>query len=721
MRKQIPTEIYALIHHVELSRSGWRDKAMDVFTTYAVGTNQHGVQTASIPSIITTTLGISQIAPAQIDESLKRLKKNEVVIYPSEDHVKLTEMAYSQISKQFREAVEHETRLEQLFESILHKLDTSYEMDWKDFKNQLLCPMVFEIGARAYEVLSGELNVIDESETLRGYLDSLSGEELKCVTELADRFFDAGNEDVRKYILRTLNASFLVQSTRVNERVIEAVSQIRGKKTRFRVFVDTNFLFSLLGLHENPADDVVKALKGVIEQVNSSLEVKLYMLPITVDEARDTLSGCEQKYSDFRLNRATTDAMARGDFEPSGILLKYIQEILANGKHIPAKDYFGRYNSNFLAIARSKGVEIFNESMEGWSLRQSVIDDITSQLDHETKRYEEHRRKSYRKIEHDIVLWHFAESKRPTRIDTPLEAEYWIATIDFRLLGFDRYKHRGKHHRPPLCIHPTVLLQLLQLWVPRSEELEQAMVNSIHPLIPQDFDPESEAVTVRILSSLSRYEHNDELSHETTTSILFDEALRSRIAGTDDIEEEIELVRSAIIEENRKLDLKAKQLAISNKNLQTEVSKKEEEVAELKANQIQTESDISTLVAELRREREARSELADRVSRRELFRLRRFVIILSALSAVLLGGAVYHGSASVSLKYFEANFALQAFRILIAVGVFCLVSSFVLNLFRNRIVLPVLVKWLWVATCVLWGTIIVGVVLNVFSGLIHMK
>jgi hypothetical protein len=131
-------------------------------------------------------------------------------------------------------------------------------------------------------------------------------------------------------------------------------------------------------------------------------------------------------------------------------------------------------------------VELFNEKLDDYSTRQDVVDDI-----HVVFKYEEKlppaKRKSYPKVAHDMVLWHFVNDKRSAYIESPIDASDWILTVDFRLIGFDEHKQKRSGSKVPLCIHPTSLIQLLQFWVPRTKEFEEAMLGSLRlPFLFQD-------------------------------------------------------------------------------------------------------------------------------------------------------------------------------------------------------------------------------------------
>ena len=317
--------------------------------------------------------------------------------------------------------------------------------------------------------------------------------------------------------------------------------------------------------------------------------------------------------SGLYLTKGISQAAKDGTQDLSGITLKFIEEGLKAEKRLSATEYFSPYHENLLQVARSKGVELYNTSTDALRTDQDVIDDVLAQMEFEKIRKPEGRRKSYEKVLHDMVLWHFTRRQRPVRLESPISAEFWVATIDFGLLGYDRHKRRAHAGEPPVCIHPTVLLQLLQFWVPRSELLETALVTSLQPLLPHDFDRKAEEVTIRILRSLSRFEGAENLGQKTVAHILFDSAVRLRVGAASNVEEEIEAVHAAISNENRRLEQNVKELETEASGLKSEVrvgtNEKQALQGELRDQQAEKRSLRETLAEELASRRQLEKRL----------------------------------------------------------------------------------------------------------------
>lgn len=566
MPQTVPHELHALVHHVELANAGWRERALDLMTLQATGGCGSACSRAEVRDRLNQMLA-APLGQAQVEQTLERLMGQGKIVLTATDRYKLSEETMSLLSQQLDTQETLERNVQDHFEAVFADLADVHRIEWTDFQSGFLYPLVSELGAHAYELLSGESVEVREAESHMRFLASVPVVLRGRVSSRIRGFLDAQNPAVRSYVLRLLNTAFLVQATHLSEDTLKFVEKTVGQRVLLNVFVDTNFLFSLIGLHENPADDVVAALHHLIGDLEGRVNVQLYVLPVTLDEARNAVAGYEKRLSRLSMTAEMSHAAMDRQQELSGITMKFIEEAIRSRGRLSAKEYFSPYNKNLLTVARSKGVELYNESTDMLGTDQEVVDDINGQLEFERNTYEEERRKSYKKIRHDMVLWHFTRRKRRKRLESPIDAEFWAATIDFRLLKFDRYKRGRDTMEPPVCIHPTVLLQLLQLWIPRDQLLETALVSSLQPLLPQDFDRDAEAVTIRILKSLSRFENSEALGRDVVARIMVDDAVRSRIQEAGSDEEDNEIVRDALSHDNQRLNVRVNELEETTREL----------------------------------------------------------------------------------------------------------------------------------------------------------
>ena len=201
-----------------------------------------------------------------------------------------------------------------------------------------------------------------------------------------------------------------------------------------------------------------------------------------------------------------------------------------------------------------------------------------------------------------------------------------------------------------MCIHPTVLLQILQLWVPSSEQLDAALMSSLRPMLPHVFDAEAERVTIRILGALSRFENADDLGEETITSILLSDAVRTRVAATGDIEEDIEIIKSALVKQNRILEVDRRRLRRETEGLEGKIRLREGEVAKLGRRVEQLEEERRRDKGRMSQEEGERERLAARVeesrSRAECLECTLIGVVAAAAAGIASWrlGAVMTGS-----------------------------------------------------------------------------
>jgi|SRR5215469_8492882 len=154
----------------------------------------------------------------------------------------------------------------------------------------------------------------------------------------------------------------------------------------------------------------------------------------------------------------------------------------------------------------------------------------------------------------------------------------------------------------PLCVHPTSLIQLLQFWVPRTKEFEEAILGSLRlPFLFQELDVEAERMSLRILKGLGLFEGSNEISEQTITQVILNEDLRSRLQSEHSKEEDIELIRGALIAE---MQSQADSEAAKAKELETALKIRDESLAELSAEAKAKDRELR----ELRSFREATEE-----------------------------------------------------------------------------------------------------------------
>lgn len=582
----LPKEAVALIQHIELNRAGWWDKSilrLSMATVWLSGepptADEINAGLESTFKLLLTTQKLKSVLDSLVSRKQLMQLPNHTYRIPDEHRVLF--------EKEIAESEKVELEAKTLFLTLLSELGIAVEPEklWTVFEQDFLGMLIKQVGANAYRLIAGERMTVDKS-LVDIFLKPYASEHHTKLRTLVAAYIDPKKSAACAYISRLLHARFCVDASGLSNEVLSKLDASIGKQIHFRMFVDTNFLFSLLELHENPSNAAAQELRVLIAQLRGNPRIELVITPDTIDEAKASIAYTQGLLNSLPMSSNFTQAALAAIH--SGMAVRFLSERLRRKGNLTAEEWFTPYLKDFVPIARSKGVELFNQKLDDYSMRQDVIDDILV-----VKKLEDQRpvskRKSYQKIEHDMVLWHFVNDKRPAYIESPIDASDWILTVDFRLIGFDEHKQKHSKSNVPLCIHPTSLIQLLQFWVPRTKAFEEAMLGSLRlPFLFQDFDAEGERISLKILKGIGRFDGSEDLSQNTITHVMLNDGLRTRLQSSQTDEAEIALIRDALVEE---MKIHADAEAHKAKELQQEVLRRDSELAALAAQKQAAENE----------------------------------------------------------------------------------------------------------------------------------
>jgi hypothetical protein len=613
----LPPELISLVHYIELNKVGWWEKALRQLILAAIWLSGDTLSAQEVLEYYQKQFKVS-LDPAKLRSQIDLLCSSNLIILFPDQRLKISESALREFEKKLKEAEEIESKSKNRFLEVLSHccplLDP--EATWQEANTQLILPMVQMMGARTYGLLSGSKVDLDRDVTFHQYLDRYPPEIRKSLQIAITTFLNPKDAVVRSYILNYLNSFFFLSAGNLKEDALLTITRLSNIKPTFFIFVDTNFLFSVLELHENPSNEAALMLQELVKQLSGQVTAKLYVLPSTIEEAKRVLIAYRQNMRQLRLTGNLTEATL--DIGLSGIVKKYFEEVKKSNSSINADLYFDPYIKDLISIMKTKNVELFNEKTDRYRTDQRVIDDILAQMDFEKTRQGQVA-KTYEQWEHDMVLWHFVQDKRLAPLESPLEAVYWVVTVDFRFLGFDAYKISKLNEPVQVCLHPYTLVQMLQFWIPRTAQFEEAMLSSMRlPFLFQEFDPNSERVTIRIIEALGRFENVGDLSKETIAAILMKDALRQKLSVESDISKRVELVKEALIEEHHKIQGKLKEAMGKAERLEKQVHEKDDEIKRM-SEQIETQGKkLTDTERQLEKERADRERLENRVSQIEV-------------------------------------------------------------------------------------------------------
>lgn len=526
--KNLSTELVSLINYVELNKNGWWKKATSQVILGYLWESEGPVDERNLRNKIKGELNVD-IPIENISAQIEYLLSSGTIL-KRDKGLYLTEATRKALRLKVEFSNKEDKEVEESFRNAIEKNigETNTEFYWINFKSELISS-VRKIGANTYSLLqSGRL--FKTHDWLNGFLSKYPDSERPALLKAVGEFFSASNALAKSYILKLLNAYFFVEASQLSKETIQSLEKTR-KSTELKIVLDTNFVFSILGLHENPADESATSLLSLAEKMGS-VKVRYYILPTTLEEIRRVVSYQLEHLKRHRYSPHLAKAAVQSGMR-SSIAAKYFAESARSENGLAPDAYFLPFTDGLLSNLGSKGIKILE-----WNTIQYPTDDrvVTEQLNlwSREEKKPEHKRKRYEAIEHDLIFWYSIHDHRDGSADSALEETYWGVTIDWSMIQFDQYQRRTKRSKLPVVLHPTNLVQLLQFWVPRDDMLESGIMEAIKlPLLFGDFDVNDEKATIDLIQALSTYKNIDGIDLDILSSMLADKALKQKIIEVD--------------------------------------------------------------------------------------------------------------------------------------------------------------------------------------------
>ncbi len=589
MSKILSSEIVSLVHHVKLNESGWWEKAIQniIISTFGINNNAP-ISEKEIYENLHNEIK-TEIDIARLSKQFDVLKSKRIIISTVDNLYLLSDETYNDFNSSFTIQKEIEFEAENRFEELCVQLcpDIDSKKLWNELNEHLIIPLIKEIGAKTYELISGVDSMnIEQYGQFQLFLTRYNGDKAR-VQALLLKYFDFTNEFVKKYILHQLNAYFFIEATNLNQQTVEKVYELSKSQSNLKIFVDTNFLLTLLDLHDNPSNDATSALLELIEEIKKKVIIKFYVLPKTVEEFQYLIKKFKSHLKKLKptLNQAIA---AEGTEEFTGIVKKYFHKCYEKNSILDLDDYFDPYLDNFSVNIRKKGVEIQQDNMDKYATDPRVVDDLLEQVEYRYDKYfkagkfqgltveekQERKNSIYDKFNHDCQIWYYVKDKRPAYIDSTKDVSNWILTLDFSFLEYDKFKqYNDTNTKISICLHPNEFISMLQFWVPRTEKFENAILGSFRlPFFFKEVDSDSEKISMDILRALTQYEDNEKFSSELVTEILTNKALRQKIKPNNSVEQNAQLLKEEIFIQYEETNRHLKEETIQKKELAEELS-----------------------------------------------------------------------------------------------------------------------------------------------------
>jgi hypothetical protein len=364
--------------------------------------------------------------------------------------------------------------------------------------------------------------------------------------------------DRTKFIVQLADGAFSYYSLSAPPEVAQ---QLQAKLKELTLFLDTNFLFGLLGLHVNPLDAVSEELISVITK--NKLPFKLRYHEATLVEMRRTIIGITADLKGRHWPQALSRAAVRSPYV-SSIERKFHEKNAV--ETLDPEAFFQPYEHPDVLL-KDRDILIFRQPADRLPERNELIHQYDEFL--KTR----HKEKPYEAIDHDMTVLDSVRHQR-SKARSTLDAKALMITCDTILSRFD-WQELRTNAEMACTVLPNQFLQLLRPFVSASPEFDKSFAESFAIAEFRTISSSARASS-KLLSLLSTYQ---DIKEETAAALLANELLLDKLKKSKDDRQFKEFVDAALVAENSTL---LEEMIAFKKEAEKERAQRQEREAEKK-------------------------------------------------------------------------------------------------------------------------------------------
>lgn len=480
-------QVYANLSHVTPLRSGDRVVKVTSSLTKAVfvmSGSGLGLRTEDVAAGIKRNFGIN-IDVHQIADALRNLRSQSVLSYDNQSGsytINPHEKSVVESTNKNAKLVEDTMRTEWLskVQEVEGELDdTAKDKLWFCLRDYMI-RVFYQNGIQASELLNaaataGRDNPMSFSENSATVVAKNDASEVKELFSRGLAVFIQMKSDAKdSYLAQVLNGTltlFTLSSVPMLTQYFQSITR------NMDVFMDTNFIFSYLNLHENPRNDVSKRLVSTIKE-NKNLSISFWYHESTLEELRRAIKGVSKGLGTASWNRELSEAIVEAKL--GGMLEEaYHQQNVDEG--LNPRDFLEVYNHIELVLDGYGFRRYLGKQEDRIGNHEEICVQYETFYEDLARRNGNTRRKSTLAIEHDVSVWETVQARRrglPCK--SIFDAGSFFLTNDGYFFAYDRNvlsKRDGRKGKVVSTVMPQHFMYLLLPMTGSTEdESEQAMI-----------------------------------------------------------------------------------------------------------------------------------------------------------------------------------------------------------------------------------------------------
>lgn len=584
-------DLNKIIRVLDLSQSDAREGTLDGIVKYILyGIGESGLPQSEIANLIEKELSII-IHNQDIEQSIARLEDTGLIEKSKEGVLKLNSDEIKKFRDEKLKIQEVREARFKLFKEHIEKIAVTkdYAIDeteisslWEIFRT-FIYDCYLTHGKYAVDSLTSGENEYDESvkRLVKKYVKEAKSEELGKILKKYIRIYpEIIDSNILEYLRGLAYKTEAFYSLGLSQKEYDKLYE--KLKFNWTIFVDTNFIYSILDLTNNPEKEASKFLL----ELGTELGIKFMYIPKTYQEL-----NAKQNDFDKYLNKDLLPSQIRAllksgkldSFAESyyGKLLEdrentsHPSEIIFHAQNIMKERKLVIYNSKFESL--NKKEEYLKDQESAFNTYSELLDGVRI-----SKGLRPKGRKDPRKLEHDIFLREAILHLRSDDVSSINNAQFFGVTLDLTLIKFDLDQLKRKFKETtiiPTFFKPSLLLKKLLKQAPlkTKENYLRAFISTIStPAI--DENKHLSKVAIRSL----KYFHNMGIDNEKLIlDCLKDELFLKTFESKESDVNELEVFMESEI--NKQISIKTEKIEELEEIL-TKKDKRINKVSEFSAN-----------------------------------------------------------------------------------------------------------------------------------------
>ncbi|MGA8744584.1 MAG: hypothetical protein WB507_01815 [Solirubrobacterales bacterium] len=352
----------------------------------------------------------------------------------------------------------------------------------------------------------------------------------------------------REFLGRLLNTGFYLTVLSVDPR---ASHLFRKEAKKTTLYLDTNFLYALLGVGSSTEGFSAKRLMQLCRDLGFSLRVT----PWTIEELATSIAKSKADIMNVHQSRKAAEVMAEVSGE-KGFAAAYWRQ--RRDTKIDPTTFFGKFEQ-FRLFLEELGIK---EHPEGCAEVDADIEAVRRHASPLEGMYGPGK-KPRLVIEHDAKMRILISRLRGSNEWGGFsDVEYWFLTESTNLPTYARVRiDESSRPRHPFCILSSTWAQIVRVLVPRTDDLNDMIVGLLaSPYVGYKPPFQGDRLDA-VEKTVSRIDALRDVPASVAVAMVKDEAMSSQIAGQTDPEEISRLVEQSLTKKAEELEARIAETA----------------------------------------------------------------------------------------------------------------------------------------------------------------